>query len=157
MVEESLLTPEMRALIGKEDTPFLVRVTRRGTERAAEVYFGKPVKIDAQPGEDVPGYAIAGLESSAAPDSAGGFPALMPNSVLVSNEWLFERPLRMDEELFAVRRLADVTERFGGQFGYALNVRSETVYRDADGKTVASSVATLMQYDAKSARKDGES
>lgn len=156
MVEESLLTPEVRALIGKEDSPVRVRVTRRGTERAAEVYFGRPVKIDAQPGEDVPGYAIAALESDPVPDSAANFPSLMPNSVLVSNEWLFERPLRMDEELFAVRRLADVTERFGGQFGYALNVRTETVYRDDAGKTVASSAATLMQYDAKSARKESE-
>ena len=152
MVEESLLTPEVRALIGQSSEPVRVRVTRRGTERAAEVYFGEPVTITAGPGEDVPGFAIAALEFDPEPASAG-FPALMPNTILISNEWLFERPLRMDEELVAVRRLADVTERFGGQFGYSLNIRQETEFADPAGATIARTVTTMMQYDAKNARK----
>ncbi len=152
MVEESLITPEVRALIGQSSDPVRVRVTRRGTERAAEVYFGEPVPIHAAPGEEVPGFAIAALEFDPEPGAAG-FPALMPNTVLISNEWLFERPLRMDEELLAVRRLADVSERFGGQFGYSLNIRQETQFTDALGVVAARTVTTMMQYDAKNARR----
>lgn len=157
MVEESLLTPEARALIGRESAPQTVRVTRRGVERGHETYYGTPLKFEGKPGDDVPGYAISALDYDSSSGDDIAFPPLLPNSLLISNEWVFERPLRLDEELVSVRRLADVTERFGGQFGYALNVRTESVYRDKDGNTVATAVNTLMQYDVSNARKETES
>jgi acyl-CoA thioesterase FadM len=81
-------------------------------------------------------------------------PDLMPNSVLISNEWEFRRPLRVGDALTARSRLADISERFGGQFGYGLYIRTEVELRDMTGELVARTATTLMQYDAANARTD---
>ena len=152
MTEESLLTEELRGLIGKTTTPGLGRITRKGVARATEVYYGKPL-TGLNDGDIVPGVALAAIETE-----AEGFqtPNVMPNSVLVSNEWEFLRPLRMGEELSAQTRLADISERFGGRFGYSLYFRTDVEFRDSTGELVARSSNTLMQYDAKNARSGGE-
>lgn len=148
MQEESLLTEEVRAHIGKVASPGAARVTPRALFRAAETYYGKPWEPVPAEGEPVPGIVIAALET----ESAGlEIPTVMPNSLLISNEWQFERPLRMGEDLDVQARLADITERFGGRFGYSLYFRSEVEFRDTSGAIVARSVNTMMQYDASSA------
>ncbi len=152
MSEESLLTDELRAQIGRETQGQPVVVTLKAVQRAAEVYYGQPVKLDLNPGDEVPGYAIAAL-STDGEDLAVEPP--LPNSVLVSNEWLFERPLRLGETLLCRQRLGDIAERFGGQFGQSLHFRRETQYLDSTGTLVASSVNTLMYYDARNARRGG--
>lgn len=152
MSEESLLTDELRAQIGRASESLPVEVTLKAVQRSAEVYHGKPVHLDLKPGDDVPGYAIAALGT----DSEDlNFDAPMPNSVLVSNEWIYERPLRLGEVLHCRQRIGDISERFGGQFGQSLHVRRETEYADASGEVVARSVNTLMYYDARNARRGG--
>jgi hypothetical protein len=148
MTEESLLTDELRALIGSATPPGRARITRKGVARATEVYYGSPL-TGLEEGDIAPGVAIAGIESE-----AEGFqtPNVMPNSVLVSNEWEFLRPLRVGEELSAQTRLADISERFGGRFGYSLYFRTDVEFRDSAGELVARSSNTLMQYDARNAR-----
>lgn len=76
----------------------------------------------------------------------------MPNSILIANQWEFERPLRMGETLDAFYRVVDISERFGGRFGYSVDFRAEVVYRDATGAIVARSGRTMTQYDAAEAR-----
>jgi len=129
-----------------------VHVTPRAVKRAIEVYTGQvPDELPA-PGEDVPGYVIAGFEG----DYEGQpLPSLMPNSLLIANEWAFERPLRMGETLTAAHVIAGITERFGGRFGYSIDTRTETQYKDTDGNVVARSVFTMTQYSASDARDEG--
>ncbi len=148
MQEESLLTPEVRAQIGTVATPGAARVTPRALFRASETYYGRPWEPVPAEGEPVPGIVIAALET----ESTGlDMPVVMPNSLLISNEWQFERPLLMGEDLNVQARLADISERFGGRFGYSLYFRSEIEFRDTTGTIVARSVNTMMQYDARNA------
>ncbi len=131
-----------------------VDVTAKAWRRAVEVYTGKvPAETPAN-GEPVSGYAIAALETDY---ELTELPPLMPNSILITNQWEFERPLRMGETLHASYRLIDISERFGGRFGYSLDYRAEVVYRDASGAIVARSGRTMTQYSAADARdRDGD-
>lgn len=149
MPEESLLTDEVRALVGRPGEPATVQVTPQVFVRATETFTLHHVQPPAE-GEPVPGYVIAGLTTNG---DAPSIPSLMPNSLLIANEWSFERPLRMGERLTAQSRIADIVERFGGQFGYSLHFRTEVEYRDARGEVVARAGHTMMQYDASEARR----
>lgn len=151
MPDESLLTDEVRALVGTEISLGTVEVTPRGWRHAVEVYTGRVPRGHPAPGEPVSGYAIASLETDY---EMTDLPSLMPNSILISNEWEFERPLRMGETFTASYRLVNVTERFGGRFGYSIDFRAEVVYRDASGAVVARSGRTMTQYSAKDARSE---
>ncbi|HMO54151.1 MAG TPA: hypothetical protein PJ994_06580 [Tepidiformaceae bacterium] len=152
MPDESLLTDEVRALVGREQVLGMVQVTPRAVRRAVEVYTGRIPKSLPADGEDVPGYAIAAFEGDFEPEP---LPSLMPNSLLIANEWSFERPLRMGETLTAVHVVASITERFGGRFGYSIDTRTETLYKDLDGGVVARSGFTMTQYSAAEAREGG--
>jgi hypothetical protein len=147
--DQSLLTDEVRALIGGETPSGSVEVTLRGWRHAVEVYTGQPPIDTPQPGDPVSGYAIAALETDY---EATELPNLLPNSILIANQWEFERPLRMGETLHASYRLVDINERFGGRFGYSIDFRAEVVYRDETGEVVARSGRTMTQYDPADAR-----
>ncbi|MGE0599399.1 MAG: hypothetical protein AB7J35_06850 [Dehalococcoidia bacterium] len=149
MPDQSLLTDEVRALIGSETVSGSVEVTLRGWRHAVEVYTGRVPDETPAPGDPVSGYAIAGLETDY---EATELPPLLPNSILIANQWEFERPLRMGEKLQASYRLVDINERFGGRFGYSIDFRAEVVYRDADGNIVARSGRTMTQYDPAEAK-----
>jgi len=152
MPEESLLTDEVRALVGRETPSGTVEVTLRGWRHAVEVYTGYEPTRNPAPGEAVSGYAIAGLETDYEQTE---LPNLMPNSILIANQWEFERQLRMGETLHASYRLVDVNERFGGRFGYSIDFRAEVLYRDEAGEVVARSGRTMTQYSAADARDGG--
>lgn len=153
MPDESLLNDEVRALVGRETALGRVQVTPRLYRRALEVYTGHvPSTVPAE-GEPVPGYVIAALDPEAEPPP---MPSLLPNSLLISNEWQFERPLRMGEELEAVYTVAGITERFGGRFGYSIDFRTQVTFKDASGAAVARSGNTMTQYSAADARDGGE-
>jgi len=155
MPDTSLLTDDIRALAGVEHRLEPVRVTLRSVRRALEVYFGAPQPVTFADGDRVPGYAIAAFESdgeSERPD----IPRLLPNSLLISNDWQFERPLRLGEEFTRVYAITNIAERFGGRFGYSIDFRSEIRYIDADGAITARSGSTMTQYDAQSARGGGD-
>ena len=150
--EQSLLTDEVRALIGSETPAGTVQVTPRGWRHAVEVYTGRVPAETPAPGESVSGYAIAALETENGGTSR--IPDLMPNSLLIANQWEFERPLRMGETLTASSRIVDITERFGGRFGYSIDFRTESVYRDPTGAVVARGGITMTQYDVRDARSE---
>jgi hypothetical protein len=150
--EESLLTPEVRALIGSARPPTSARVTLRAVNRAMDVYLGHHDHA-LGPGDPVPGYVLAAIEPET---EIGALPSVLPDSLLISNEWQFERPLRLGEELTLTARLADISERFGGRFGYSLYFRSDVEFRDAAGTVVARSSRTMMQYDSSEAREGAE-
>ncbi len=136
-------------MVGRETPSGAVEVTLRGWRHAVEVYTGEPPSYTPKPGDPVSGYAIAALETDY---EATELPNLLPSSILIANQWEFERPLRMGEKLEAFYRLVDVNERFGGRFGYSIDFRAEVVYRDAAGSVVARSGRTMTQYDPAEAR-----
>jgi hypothetical protein len=149
-MDASLLTDELKSLIGRGGDPVEVLVTPTAVRRAREVFEGAPGGA-LSAGDAVEGFVIAGLETSSGQPRT---PDVMPNSVLISNEWEFQRPLRVGDRLSARARLADISERFGGQFGYSLYFRTEVELTDAEGATVARTATTLMQYDARNARRE---
>jgi hypothetical protein len=154
MPDESLLTDEVRALAGRETPIGPVQVTPRAWRHAVEVYTGAIPTSTPAPGEPVSGYVIAALDADYEIET---LPNLLPNSILISNEWQFERPMRMGETFEAAYRLVDITERFGGRFGYSIDFRAEVLYRDSAGEVVARSGRTMTQYSASDARpSDGE-
>lgn len=152
MTDESLLTDDVRSLIGRTSEAMAVSITPVSVRRAREVYLGQPGLLPAE-GDEVEGIAITALETSS---GQLHLPDVMPNSVLISNEWEFLRPLRAGDQLLAQSRLADISERFGGQFGYSLYFRTDVEFRDSRGELVARTSTTLMQYDASNAREAGE-
>lgn len=152
MPDVSLLTEDVRALIGTTTELGSATVTQRLVERAVETYTGRQTRTYA-PGEAVPGYVLSALDGS---DDSPEMPRLLPQSILISNEWQFERPLRMGETFTLVYRLANIAERFGGKFGYSLDFRTECDFVDAEGSLVARTVQSMMQYDASEASDGGE-
>lgn len=147
--DQSLLTDDVRALIGSETPLGTVQVTPRSWRHAVEVYTGIEPADTPPDGEPISGYAIAALETDY---ELTALPPLLPNSILISNQWEFERPMRMGETLHASYHLVDINERFGGRFGYSIDFRADVVYRDADGNVVARSGRTMTQYDPAEAR-----
>lgn len=117
-----------------------------------DVYLGHHDREFAV-GDPVPGFTVVALD----PDlDRLEIPDLMPDSLLISDEWSFERPLRMGDELTLESRIADISERLGGRFGYSLYARMEVVMRDHEGNVVCRSGRTMMYYDAANARDGGE-
>lgn len=151
MPEVSLLTDDVRALIGRATSRGVVRVTPGAVRKAVEVFTGVTDASYAV-GEEVPGYVVEALHTDS---DSSDMPRLLPQSILIANEWRFTRPLRMGEELTVESRIVDISERFGGKFGYSLDFRSETQFRDGNGALVAVSARNMMQYDASEARAGG--
>lgn len=143
MPDASLLTSEVRALVGRTSAPAPTTVTRKAVRRAMEVY-GATGRRDFAPGDRVPGYVVVALEADSEPVDV---PDIMPKSLLISNELEFERPLRLGEELQVSQRVADISERLGGRFGYSVYVRSDTLFHDGEGKLVARTARTMMYYE----------
>ncbi|HXU25547.1 MAG TPA: hypothetical protein VN697_16105 [Tepidiformaceae bacterium] len=153
MPDESLLTAEIRALIGRTTPMGTVEITLRAVRRSLEVYLGAAEAErrtrDLVPGDPVAGYVIEALGSDFNVESDGnGLPSVLPNSLLISNEWQFERALRLGEHLTVASRLADISERFGGKFGYSLDFRTEVQFAAPDGEVVARNARSMMQYNA---------
>jgi hypothetical protein len=148
MPDASLITEEVRALVGTERGRSLVQVTARMVQRTEDVYLGShgPPRAD---GDEAPALVLMALDSFVDQEE---FPTLLPDSLLVSNEVSVDRPLRVGEELEAVNRLADVYERFGGRFGYSIYFRGEVEFREpGGGPVVGRSARLMMQYSAASA------
>lgn len=154
VVEESLLTDEVRSHIGKTADRGTTRVTAQALRRASETFFGKAWEPVPGPGEEVPGITIGALD----PDGdAPTLPIVLPNTLIVSNEWQFERPFRMGEDLEVRSRMADISEHFGGRFGYSLHFRTEVEFREpGSGRVVARTVQTMMQYDTVEESDEGD-
>lgn len=141
---EPLLTDELRVYIGRTGPVVTVYVSAGVVERACDVFRGTREGLALERGAPVPGFVLAALESDV---PRVDVPDPLPKSLLVSNEWHFERPLRLGEALRAQARVADITERLGGRFGQALYVRTEVEFSDDSGALVARSSMTLMHYD----------
>jgi hypothetical protein len=140
MADESLLTPELQAVA-----------------RSRAVYGGDEGRT-LNDGDPVPGYVLMSLSPGS---DAGGddgelrVPDPLPKSLLVSNEFAIERPIRLGEVLQARSRIADISERLGGQFGHGIYVRTDVEFTGADGALAGRTSNTLMYYDPAGRREGG--
>jgi hypothetical protein len=152
-MEQSRITDEIRAFIGRERPAQTVTITLDAVLRAIDAYEGTRERVLA-PGKPVPGFTLTNL-------APGGddirMPDPLPKSLLVSNEFSIERPILLGEELSAVARVADISERLGGQFGHGIYVRTEVVFRGSDGDIAGQTASTLMYYDPAGARRGEDS
>jgi len=153
MADGSLLTDEVRSYVGRETDPVTVRLTRAHVRRALLAVTGTADGLPDE-GEPVPGFVLAALDGDTEQLAT---PSILPSGVLSGTEWTFERPLVVGDELTAVRRIADVSERLGGRYGHSVYFRSEVEYRDATGAVVARSSWQNTQFDPAGARGDGDS
>ncbi|MCC7364090.1 MAG: hypothetical protein IT303_06930 [Dehalococcoidia bacterium] len=148
MPEASLLTPEIRALIGTGNEPVAVTITPAAVRRSMRAVFGEIATPTFAPGEEVPGYVLIALQPEG---DELPMPDLMPDKLEVSNEIDIVRPLRMGETLQVRSRIGHIAERLGGRFGYSLLIRMDVEFSEPGGAVVARFSFTAMQYDASAA------
>jgi hypothetical protein len=149
--EQSLITEEHRAAIGKKSDPVTVTIKEEDAHRMRDVLEDKDARFADGTGV-APPYVLAGM--------GGGprrwMPQILPGGLLTQQEWKFSRPFKIGEELQAVSEVFDIRDRLGGRYGYSVLVTQGTEYFDADGKHVASAMITITQFDPKSQRKGDE-
>lgn len=137
--EESLLTPELLALVDRETPPREVVVAAETVRRVRETL------ADPSPGlrDDLaPPYVLLAFE---APFPVPELPHV-PESLVTGDEWTLRRPLRIGERLHMSGRLVAAHERLGGRFGHTLSLRAAWTLRDASGTPVAELGQSLIRY-----------
>jgi hypothetical protein len=153
MADQSLLSDEIRGYVGRTSDPQQVAVTDDAVRRAVQAYQGDAARLPG-PGQPAPGFVLLNL-------LPGGddirLPDPLPKSLLVSNEFSLERPILVGEVLTAQARVADISERLGGQFGHGIYVRTEVEFTGADGAPAGRTASTLMYYDPAGRRAEGSS
>ena len=152
----SLLTDDLRAVVGREWPPVVHEVDRPGIRMwARAVGFDDPVYYD----EDVA--RERGFERLPAPPGFVGWPRMKPGdpdpgppirglhpdltrSLNGGTEFTYAAPILAGDELVASTRIVDVKER-EGSIGPMLIFTRETTYRRAD-EVVATLRATVINY-----------
>ncbi len=149
--EQSLITEEHRAHIGRKSDPVAVTVREEDAKRMRDVLGDTDPRYADGTGV-APPYVLAILSSG----PRRGMPQILPNGLLTQQEWKFSRPIKIGEELQAVSQVFDIRDRLGGRYGYSVLVTSGTDYYDKDGNHVAAAMLTITQFDPKSGRQGDE-
>lgn len=152
----SLLTPEVRAAIGREWPEVVHEVDRTGIRMwARAVGITDPVFHDEEEAR------ARGFERLPAPPGFVGVPRKMPGedqsgppirglhpdlhrSLNGGTEFEYTAPIMAGDELVAATTIVDIKERTGS-IGPMLLITRETTYR-RDGETVAILRATVINY-----------
>ena len=149
--EQSLITDEHRAMVGVKSEPTKVVISEVDAHRMRDVLEDADPRYADATGI-APSYVIAGMGGG----PRRGMPQVLPGGLLTQQEWKFNRPFKIGEELTAVSQVFDIRERMGGRYGYSVLVTQGTEYFDAAGNHVASAMITITQFDPKSQRKGDE-
>lgn len=149
--EQSLITDEHRAHIGRKSDPVTVTIREEDARRMRDVLGDSDPRYADGTGT-APPYVLAMLSSG----PRRGMPQILPNGLLTQQEWKFSRPFKIGEELQAVSQVFDIRDRLGGRYGYSVLVTSGTDYYDSDGNHVAAAMLTITQFDPKSGRRGDE-
>jgi len=149
--EQSLITDEHRAQVGKKSDPVTVVIREEDARRMRDV-LGDTDPRYADGTGIAPPYLVAGMGGG----PRRGMPQVLPGGLLTQQEWKFTRPFKIGEELQAVSQVYDIRDRLGGRYGYSVLVTQGTDYYDANGEHVASAMITITQFDPKSQRKGDE-
>ena len=146
--EQSLITDEHRAQIGKTSEPLTVVISETDAHRMRDVLGDKDPRYADGTGLAAP-YVIAGMGGG----PRRGMPQVLPGGLLTQQEWKFSRPFKIGEELQAISQVFDIRDRLGGRYGYSVLVTQGTDYYDAAGNHVASAMITITQFDPNSQRR----
>lgn len=142
-VQESRITDEHRAMIGRASDPIEVTPREADARRMREL-LGDDDPRWADGTGVAPPYILAMLEPRLPEDLS---PRVLSSGILTQTEWTFSRPIRLEEPLQAVTRLIDVRDRLGGRYGYSVLVMFQTSYLTAGGEEAAASLRTITQFD----------
>ena len=157
MTQPSIITDEMRAVIGKESEPLTVEVDRTAVRMFARaVGHTDPVYYDVEEARR------RGYRDLPCPPAFLGTPVFNPNQPSRTVTFSFKSPLKrvlnggteveyFDEDICAgdvltsTTKIADLGER-QGSLGPMLMIRIEATYRNQKGKVVAILRGTGIQY-----------
>jgi acyl dehydratase len=156
--QPSIVTDQLRAMVGAESEPSEVEVERTAIRKYAEaIQDPNPVYYDAAFASRTPHGSIIAPPTFLCTFEQQGeslnvpIPASHTESLNGGVEYLYERPIRLHEVLTVTRRLADVHEKTG-RLGQMLFLIHEVAYRDRDGQLAARQIETHIRY----ARPEGE-
>ena len=149
--EQSLITDEHRAQIGRKSDPVKVVIKEEDARRMRDILGDNDPRYADGTGI-APPYVIAGMGSG----PRRGMPQVLPGGLLTQQEWKFSRPFKIGEELTAISQVFDIRDRLGGRYGYSVLVTEGTEDYDASGNQVASAMLTITQFDPKTQRKGDE-
>ena len=146
--DESLITPAMRAAIGREGTPATITIDRERVRRLAEALEEDDPTLlaalaDAAAPVVAPPYAlilaISRLDQVAVPDEPR-------HSLIAADEWLWIAPIDVGDVLTIVPRIADIQERIGGRVGHSLFAQHEWTCTNQRGVIVARVRRTMTHF-----------
>lgn len=150
---QSLITPEMKAVIGKEGKPIILDIEKGWVKRYCEAVgetnplyldegFAKKSKygkLIAPPGIVFGLYFIPQMPR--APDP----PVKLPRGVDGGGEWEFLRPIFVGDTLTGTGKIKDIYER-DGRAGKMLFSENEVTWKNQKGEVVARMVSRAIRY-----------
>jgi hypothetical protein len=134
--EESLIPPELAAAVGREMAPSRARVEAEHVRRMADVFDVDDAALEAalasnDRGYDLPPWAIYSITRPQRIET----PGIDPWTTLIAAEELhIVTPLRLDDRVRIVQRIAGVQERIGGRVGHSLFIHIDWSYRRLEGR-----------------------
>lgn len=152
--QKSVITDEMRRLIGVESPPMVFEVDKSGIRRWADAIGDpNPLYWDEEYAKKSryrgmvcpPGYlGWPTVPQRREPDTIGPF----TRRVNGGTEIEFFQPIKAGETLTVTSKIVDIRERQGGPTtGLMLFVNRETTFRNKRGKVVAKFRGTLISYE----------
>ena len=149
MAGESVVTDEMRAVIGKKGRPLTFEV-EQGAVRKFAAAIGDPNPLwsdEALARRTRYGGIIAPPTFLCTMNSPTPSMPEIPYSRGLNggNEWEYFQPIRVGDRITVVSQIADIYER-GGRLGNMVFVVRETIYTNQFGEKVAVSRNTGIRY-----------
>lgn len=145
--EQSLITDEHRAAVGRKSEPTKVVVKELDARRMRDILEDHDPRYADETGM-APAYVMAQFGGR---PNRNMMPSVLPGGLLTQQEWRFTRPFKIGEELTSVSQVSDIRERLGGRYGYSILITTATDFYDGDGNHVAGSMITITQFDPKGA------
>lgn len=142
-VEESKITDDHRAMIGKRSDPIEVVPKTADAQRMRDL-LGDTDPRWADGSGIAPPYILAMMEPRLPAELS---PQVLSRGILTQTEWKFSQPIRLEEPLQASTQLIDVRDRLGGRYGYSVLVMFQTAYVNSAGDEAAASLRTITQFD----------
>ena len=157
MVQDSVITDEMRSLIGVESEPSIYEIETEPIRRWAEaignpnpLYHDEEYAKKSSYGGIIAPFGFVG--NYAFPVKAGGPPPRVKSPfwrhLNGGNEYEFFKPVKAGDVLTATSKLADLYERQGRpEIGRLLFQVTETVFSNQKGEVVVKTRRTLITYE----------
>ena len=154
MTQDSVITDEMRNLVGVESEPSVYQIEREPIRRWAEaIGDANPLYRDEEYAKKKghrglvvpPGFLGNYAYPTKVGKSAGRFRSPFTRNLNGGNEYEFFKEVCAGDTLTATTKLADIRER-EGRLGKMLFVINETTFRDEKGEVVAKSRNTGISY-----------